>query len=165
MVNHSRFVIGVLIVCMAIGPHGLWAAYGPCTVDREGEFLNTIACNSGVCTGMVQIRPVQSSCSNETEEPCSQDNDAPTYITYQPETTDNATLELLTHLGLGAVCAVCVIGVAAVTGLFGPAAEVMMNLTCGATCAAAFYEIDGCLFTTCTQDLTTRFVLYGGHAC
>lgn len=66
-------LVGVVTASMVLQPflcQTAMAARGPCTVDSDSQYSNTIRCENGACAGMVQITPVQSTCKKTDESAC-----------------------------------------------------------------------------------------------
>ncbi len=161
-----QITVGFLMVCMAFGPQSLWASFGPCAFITESRTENNIVCTNGVCTGSENVYHRQTACMDTDETPCSQNDNAPSYLSYYPQTTTHDIAQILVNAGVGGVCSLCAMGVCALTGWSGPGAIAAVEATCGVACAAAITAIDPCWFTTCERDMSRMPIVHlGGSEC
>jgi len=139
------------------------AARGPCTVDSQYQYSNTMRCENGACAGMVQITPEQSTCKNTDENSCT-DGSNDLYITYQWKSEDQGWLAFLGCIDGPAACVLCAAAATAIC-LDPPTwwACVLSAGGCAAYCLGA--TLDWCCYNICVQDINTRFAVPGGHYC
>jgi len=156
-----------LAVCLALmGPVlRVYAEFGPCNTTTVGYTLDTISCLSGGgCTGLVQTVPNQKSCGNASEDGCNNlANDR--YVTYSPKAVDQGFATYSYCCGISWSCSVCAASLGFICAYTSGTAWQTCVIGAGCGVCALATGCDYCCYTTCEQDLTTRFPVPGGSNC
>jgi hypothetical protein len=163
-ITRSSAVSILTVLILLFSPVAVWAAKGPCDVTVSTSLSNTIRCDSGACLGRVHIVPEQKECADVDETSCTS---VPInlVVEYEAKSVSYTAAEIAVNLGVGVVCASCVIGIVAATGATGGVAVPLITIACGSACAVAFALIDECWFVRCEMDISTRTITPGGNRC
>lgn len=138
-------------------------SYGPCEVTHASGYQNTIGCNNG-CIGEVKIVPQQKSCQGLDENECTS-WEIPLLVTYQPKAIIDEDDFRQCMSAVGTACVTCMIA-AGLVCMANPLACIVAGSVCSGACAGVgVIATSPCCWTTCEQDLTTRFEVPGGSSC
>ncbi len=163
MFDYLRFVVGVLLICLASGPPALWAQaqYGPCVTIQGEQTINTIDYIDGSCIGNVRFIYSQSECANTNEDPCSQINNNLHYIIFPTQTVyhEGFVQDMMDEFA----CAACYLAVGLMAGESGPGAVVLALAACSGVCTYLHNLDNG--YVTCEPDFDSPYYEYSGHKC